>query len=29
MSQPLPVSDFKWIEKDDLSKFDKKFTKKL
>ena len=28
MSQPLPVSGFKWIEKDDLSKFDEKFIKK-
>ena len=27
MSQKLPVDDFKWIEKDDLSKFDEKFIK--
>ena len=28
MSQNLPVNDFKWIEKDDLSKFNEKFIKK-
>ena len=27
MSQKLPVGDFKWIEEDNLSKFDEKFTK--
>ena len=27
MSQKLPVRNFKWIEKDDISKFDKKFIK--
>ena len=27
MSQKLPVDGFKWIEKDDLSKFDEKFIK--
>ena len=27
MSQKLPVDDFKWIEKDNLSKFDEKFIK--
>ena len=27
MSQKLPVNDFKWIEKDDLLKFDEKFIK--
>ena len=27
MSQKLPVDDFKWIEKDNLSKFDEKFVK--
>ena len=27
MSQPLPVSDFKWVEKDNLSKFDETFIK--
>ena len=27
MSQKLPVRTFKWIEKDDISKFDEKFTK--
>ena len=27
MSQKLPVDDFKWLEKDDLSKFDEKFIK--
>ena len=27
MSQKLPVGDFKWIEKDDTSKFDEKFIK--
>ena len=27
MSQKLPVDGVKWIEKDDLSKFDKTFTK--
>ena len=27
MSQKLPVSGFKWIKKDDLSKFDEKFIK--
>ena len=27
MSQKLPVDSFKWIEKDNLSKFDKKFIK--
>ena len=25
MLQKLPVGDFKWIEKDNLSKFDEKF----
>ena len=25
MSQKLPVDGFEWVEKDDLSKFDKKF----
>ena len=25
MSQKLPVEDFKWIKKDDLSKFDENF----
>ena len=29
MLKPLPVSGFKWIEKDDLSKFDEKFIKKM
>ena len=27
MLQKLPVGDFKWIEKDNLSKFDEKFIK--
>ena len=27
MSQKLPVDDFKWIEKDDLLKFDENFIK--
>ena len=27
MSQELPVRNFKWIEKDDISKFDEKFIK--
>ena len=27
MSQKLPVGGFKWIKKDDLSKFDEKFIK--
>ena len=27
MSQKLPVRNFKWIEKDDISKFDEKFIK--
>ena len=27
MSQKLPVDGFKWIEKDDISKFDEKFIK--
>ena len=27
MSQKLPVTNFKWIEKDDISKFDEKFIK--
>ena len=27
MSQKLPVDSFKWIEEDDLSKFDEKFIK--
>ena len=27
MSQKLPVSDFKWVEKDDILKFDEKFIK--
>ena len=27
MSQKLPVGGFKWIKKDDLSKFDEKFVK--
>ena len=27
MLQKLPVGDFKWIEKDNLSKFDKTFIK--
>ena len=27
MSQKLPVRNFKWIEKDDISKFDEKFVK--
>ena len=27
MLQKLPVDDFEWIEKDDLSKFDEKFIK--
>ena len=27
MSQKLPVEDFKWIKKDDLSKFDENFIK--
>ena len=27
MSQKLPVGDFKWIEKDDTSKFDEKFIR--
>ena len=29
MSQPLSVTDFKWLKQDDLSKFDEKFIKKL
>ena len=27
MSQKLPIGNFKWIEKDDISKFDEKFIK--
>ena len=27
MSQKLPVRNFKWIEKDDISKFDEEFIK--
>ena len=27
MSQKLPVDGFKWIEEDDISKFDEKFMK--
>ena len=27
MSQKLPVDGFKWIEEDDISKFDEKFIK--
>ena len=27
MSQKLPVTNFKWIEKDDISKFDEEFIK--
>ena len=27
MSEKLPVGNFKWIEKDDISKFDEKFIK--
>ena len=27
MPQKLPVDGFEWVEKDDLSKFDKKFMK--
>ena len=27
MSQKLPVRNFKWIEKDDISKFDETFIK--
>ena len=27
ISQKLPVDSFKWIEKDDLSSFDKSFIK--
>ena len=27
MSQKLPVRNFKWVEKDDISKFDEKFIK--
>ena len=29
MSQKLPVGNFKWIEKYDISKFDEKFIKNL
>ena len=29
MSQKLPVYGFKWIEKDDLLKFDENFIKKM
>ena len=29
MLQKLPVDNFKWIEKDDLFKFDENFIKKL
>ena len=27
MSEKLPVRNFKWIQKDDVSKFDEKFIK--
>ena len=27
MSKKLPVRNFKWIEKDDISKFDEKFIR--
>ena len=29
MSQKLPVRNYKWIEKDDISKFEEKFIKKF
>ena len=29
MSQKLPVNDFKWIKKEELSKFNEDFIKKL
>ena len=29
MCEKLPIGNFKWIEKDDITKFDEKFIKKL
>ena len=29
MSQKLPLDGFKWVKKDDLSKFNESFIKKL